>query len=59
MGPNCGLNSRFQTSPIATIEVMYGKNAAVRKNETPRSLVLSNSASPSDTTIVSGMCITA
>jgi hypothetical protein len=21
-GPNCGLNSRFQTSPIATIEVM-------------------------------------
>ena len=50
IGPYCGLNSMFHTTAIATIEVMYGKNAAVRKNATPRSLRLSRRARPSETT---------
>ncbi len=55
-GPNSGgLNSMFQTTAIATIDVMYGKNAAVRKNATPRSLRFSSSASPREAASVSGM----
>ena len=53
-GPSVGLNSMFQTTATATSEVTYGKNAAVRKNRTPRSLRLSTSARPSEHSSVSG-----